>query len=321
MRTHYCGDVTAAAIGQQVTVSGWVHRRRDHGGRDLHRPARPGRPAAGRVRPFVAAVFGAGEKLRSEYVVTVTGKVRPRPQGTVNAKLKTGEVELLATDLNVLNTSETPPFHHDEDVSEELRLKYRYLDLRRGEMLERFRLRHRITQCPAQVPRRQRLHGRRNARAHPHHAGRRAGLHRAQPHAPGPVLRAAPVAAALQADPDDVRLRPVLPDRALLPRRGPARRPPARVHPDRHRNLLHGRAPVHGDHGDDDPHAVQGRRRHRAAAAAPHDLRGGHRALRHRPARPQHPAGAGRGGRPDDAASSSRSSPAPPRTRTAASPR
>jgi aspartyl-tRNA synthetase len=147
MRTHYCGDVTAALVGQQVTVSGWVHRRRDHGGVifiDL-------RDREGLLQvvfdPSAPAVFSAGEKLRSEFVVTVTGTVRPRPQGTVNAKLKTGEVELLAGDLTVLNTSETPPFHHDEDVSEELRLKYRYLDLRRGEMLERFRLRHRITRA------------------------------------------------------------------------------------------------------------------------------------------------------------------------------
>ena len=147
MRTHYCGDVTAALVGQQVTVSGWVHRRRDHGGVifiDL-------RDREGLLQvvfdPSAPAVFSAGEKLRSEFVVTVTGTVRPRPQGTVNAKLKTGEVELLAADLTVLNTSETPPFHHDEDVSEELRLKYRYLDLRRGEMLERFRLRHRITKA------------------------------------------------------------------------------------------------------------------------------------------------------------------------------
>jgi len=145
MRTHYCGDVTAKAIGQDVTVSGWVHRRRDHGGVvfiDL-------RDREGLLQVVFdpsSPVFTAGEKLRSEYVVTVTGKVRPRPAGTVNPKLKTGEVELLAADLKVLNTAETPPFHHDEEVSEELRLKYRYLDLRRGEMLERFRLRHRLTQ-------------------------------------------------------------------------------------------------------------------------------------------------------------------------------
>jgi aspartyl-tRNA synthetase len=145
MRSHYCGEVTAASIGQDITVSGWVHRRRDHGGVifiDL-------RDREGLLQvvfdPSLPAVFSTGEKLRSEFVVTVTGKVRPRPAGTVNAKLKTGEVELLAAELTVLNTSETPPFHHDEDASEEVRLKYRYLDLRREQMLAHFRLRHRIT--------------------------------------------------------------------------------------------------------------------------------------------------------------------------------
>ncbi|MEZ5566304.1 MAG: amino acid--tRNA ligase-related protein, partial [Gammaproteobacteria bacterium] len=147
MRTHYCGEVTAAAVGQEVTASGWVHRRRDHGGVifiDL-------RDREGLLQvvfdPSSAEVFAAGEKLRSEFVVTVTGLVRPRPQGTVNSKLKTGEVEVLATALTVLNTSETPPFHQDEDTSEEVRLKYRYLDLRREEMQSRFRLRHRLTQA------------------------------------------------------------------------------------------------------------------------------------------------------------------------------
>ena len=148
MRSHYCGDLNAAAIGQEVTVAGWVHRRRDHGGvifidlRDregllqvVFDPATP------------AAVFAAGERLRSEFVVTVKGRIRHRPEGTVNAKLPTGEVELLASELTVLNTSETPPFHHDEPVSEEVRLRYRYLDLRREEMQARLRLRHRVTRA------------------------------------------------------------------------------------------------------------------------------------------------------------------------------
>jgi aspartyl-tRNA synthetase len=146
MRTHYCGQVNAAAVGQEVTVAGWVHRRRDHGGVifiDL-------RDREGLLQlvfnPGTAAVFAAAERLRSEFVVQVTGQVRRRPDGTVNPKLASGEVELVASALNVLATAETPPFHHDEDVSEELRLKYRYLDLRREEMLGRFRLRHRITQ-------------------------------------------------------------------------------------------------------------------------------------------------------------------------------
>jgi aspartyl-tRNA synthetase len=146
MRTHYCGQVNAAAIGHEVTVAGWVHRRRDHGGVifiDL-------RDREGLLQvvfnPSAGDVFTAGERLRSEYVVQVTGTVRHRPEGTVNPKLASGEVELVATALTVLNTAETPPFHHDEEVAEDLRLKYRYLDLRREEMTRRLRLRHKVTQ-------------------------------------------------------------------------------------------------------------------------------------------------------------------------------
>jgi aspartyl-tRNA synthetase len=146
MRTHYCGQVNAAAIGHEVTVAGWVHRRRDHGGVifiDL-------RDREGLLQvvfnPGAGDVFAAGERLRSEYVVRVTGAVRLRPEGTVNPKLASGEVELVATALTVLNISETPPFHHDEEVAEDLRLKYRYLDLRREEMTRRLRLRHKVTQ-------------------------------------------------------------------------------------------------------------------------------------------------------------------------------
>jgi aspartyl-tRNA synthetase len=146
MRTHYCGQVNTAAVGHEVTVAGWVHRRRDHGGVifiDL-------RDREGLLQvvfnPGAGEVFAAGEKLRSEYVVRVTGTVRPRPEGTVNPKLASGGVELVAAALTVLNTSETPPFHHDEEVAEDLRLKYRYLDLRREEMTRRLRLRHKVTQ-------------------------------------------------------------------------------------------------------------------------------------------------------------------------------
>ena len=145
MRTHYCGEVNANAIGQEVAVAGWVHRRRDHGGvifvdlRDreglLQVVFDPDRPE----------IFATAERVRGEYVLAVKGKVRPRPDGTVNTKLPSGEVEVLATELEVLNAAETPPFHHDEHAHEDLRLRYRYLDLRREEMTERIRLRHQIT--------------------------------------------------------------------------------------------------------------------------------------------------------------------------------
>jgi aspartyl-tRNA synthetase len=147
MRSHYCGHVNRAEIGRTVTVAGWVHRRRDHGGVifiDL-------RDREGLLQvvfdPDRAEMFKEAERLRGEYVLTVEGTVRARPQGTVNPNLASGEVEVLAKKLTVLARAKTPPFHHDEPVSEELRLKYRYLDLRREPMLKNLRLRHAATRA------------------------------------------------------------------------------------------------------------------------------------------------------------------------------
>jgi aspartyl-tRNA synthetase len=147
MRSHYCGQVNSSAIGREVTVAGWVHRRRDHGGVifiDL-------RDREGLLQvvfdPDRAEMFAEAERLRSEYVLQVEGRVRERPAGTVNPSLPSGEVEMLATKLTVLARAKTPPFHHDEPASEELRLKYRYLDLRREPMLRNLRLRHAVTRA------------------------------------------------------------------------------------------------------------------------------------------------------------------------------
>jgi len=147
MRSHYCGQVNRAAIGRNITVAGWVHRRRDHGGVifiDL-------RDREGLLQvvfdPDDAQMFAEAERLRSEFVLAVEGKVRDRPPGTVNPALPSGEVELLATKLTVLNKAKTPPFHHDEAASEELRLRYRYLDLRREPMQRNIRLRHTVTRA------------------------------------------------------------------------------------------------------------------------------------------------------------------------------
>ncbi len=146
MRTHYCGEIDANAVGEEVDVAGWVHRRRDHGGVifvDL-------RDREGLLQivfdPDSPEIFAEAERIRGEYVLAVKGRVRPRPEGTVNPKVGTGEIEVLATQLTVLNESETPPFHHDEHAHEDIRLRYRYLDLRREEIAGRIRLRHRITQ-------------------------------------------------------------------------------------------------------------------------------------------------------------------------------
>ena len=145
MRTHYCGQVTEALTGETVRVCGWVQRRRDHGGVifiDL-------RDREGLLQivfdPDNAETFAAAERLRSEYVVQITGLVRGRPEGTINANLSTGRIEVLARSLELLNRSETPPFQLDDDsVGEEARLKYRYVDLRRPLMQKNLRLRHEV---------------------------------------------------------------------------------------------------------------------------------------------------------------------------------
>lgn len=146
MRTDYCGQLNVSHLDREVTLVGWAHRRRDHGGVifiDL-------RDREGRVQvvfdPDTEETFATAERVRSEYVLQVRGRVRRRPEGTENPDLPTGEVEVLGKELTILNTAETPPFHLDDDtVSEEHRLRYRYIDLRRPEMLERMRLRSRIT--------------------------------------------------------------------------------------------------------------------------------------------------------------------------------
>ena len=143
-RTDYCGRIDRRFLGQTVTLTGWVHRRRDHGGVifiDL-------RDRDGLVQivcdPDRAATFATGETLRHEYCIAVTGRVRPRPEGTVNPNLVSGEIEVLAHEIEVLNASLTPPFQvDDENLSETVRLEHRVLDLRRPQMQKNLILRHR----------------------------------------------------------------------------------------------------------------------------------------------------------------------------------
>ena len=147
-RTRTCGSLRKADIGATVSLAGWVNRRRDHGGLvfiDL-------RDREGIVQtvfnPEISpAALKIAEQLRSEFVVTLTGKVSPRPAGTENSKLPTGEVEVIINEAEILNTSNTPPFYINEEVEvdENVRLKYRYLDLRRQRMKENLMLRHRVT--------------------------------------------------------------------------------------------------------------------------------------------------------------------------------
>ena len=146
MRSHYCGQVSEELIDQEITLCGWVNRRRDHGGVifvDL-------RDREGLVQvvfdPDREKVFALAERIRNEYVLQVKGRVRARDEATINEKLATGRIEVLGLELVVLNTAETPPFQLDEDdVHDDLRLRYRYIDLRRDEMRERMRLRHQVT--------------------------------------------------------------------------------------------------------------------------------------------------------------------------------
>lgn len=147
MRTHYCGELTSAAVGEQVELYGWVHRRRDHGGvifLDV-------RDRTGIVQvvydPDTVDSFAKAENVRNEFVLRISGKVRPRMEGTVNPNMVTGEIEVLGSELEILNSAQTPPFQLDEhsDAGEDVRLKYRYMDLRRPEMQQRLQQRARIT--------------------------------------------------------------------------------------------------------------------------------------------------------------------------------
>jgi len=145
MRTDYCGLIDKRFLGQTVTLFGWVHRRRDHGGVifiDL-------RDREGLVQvvidPDTPATFATADRARNEFVIKVEGKVRPRPQGTVNPNLRSGEIEVLALQIEILNPSLTPPFQlDDENLSENVRLEYRVIDLRRPEMQRNLRLRYKV---------------------------------------------------------------------------------------------------------------------------------------------------------------------------------
>src|SRR3989442_1528671 len=145
MRTHYCGELSAALVDRSVTLCGWAHRRRDHGGVifiDLR-----DREGLAQVvcHPDRAAAFQAAERVRNEFVLRVTGKVRRRPEGMVNPELRSGEIEVLAHEVEILNPSAPLPFQLDDDnLSENTRLTHRVLDLRREPMQKNLRLRYRV---------------------------------------------------------------------------------------------------------------------------------------------------------------------------------
>jgi len=147
MRSHYCGHLNESHIDQTVTLCGWVHRRRDHGGvifldlRDREGIAQVV------VDPDTEEAFANADRVRSEFVIRLTGRVRNRPEGTTNPEMPTGMIEVLGKELEILNASETPPFQLDEhtNVGEDVRLKYRYMDLRRPEIQNRLAFRSKVT--------------------------------------------------------------------------------------------------------------------------------------------------------------------------------
>ena len=135
MRTHNCGVINEDLVDNEVTLCGWVHRRRDHGGvifidlRDVKGIAQVV------IDPDTPSSFSLAETVRSEYVLRITGKVRLRPKGTINEDMVTGRVEVLVKDLNILNEAKTPPFQlDDQHIHDDTRLKYRYIDLRTERM-------------------------------------------------------------------------------------------------------------------------------------------------------------------------------------------
>ncbi|MBQ13286.1 MAG: aspartate--tRNA ligase [Gammaproteobacteria bacterium] len=147
MRSHYCGDLNENFVDQEVTLCGWVHRRRDHGG-VIFLDVRDREGIAQVVYdPDTVESFAIAEGVRNEFVIQVAGRVRLRPEGTINEDMPTGKIEVLGKKLTVLNTASTPPIQLDEhaEVGEDIRLRYRYIDLRRPEMAERLRFRSKVT--------------------------------------------------------------------------------------------------------------------------------------------------------------------------------
>ena len=240
-RTHMCGALRSSDAGKKAVLMGWVNKRRDHGSLlfiDLR--DRTGITQVVFNADRDAAIHEKAGTLRNEYVIAVIGTVKLRDANTINPNMPTGEVELVAEELRILNESKLPPFLPSDTAltNEETRLKYRYIDLRRDvmqfniETAAQGREGHPRLSFGAGILRN------RNSLHDALHARRRARLSCPQPRAAWNVLRAAAIAADVQADPHDLRLRQIFSDRPLLPRRRPARRPPARVHPDRSGDVL-----------------------------------------------------------------------------------
>lgn len=218
MRTNYCGLTTEALLGQTVTLCGWVHRRRDHGGIifiDM-------RDREGLVQivcdPDRPDVFKIAESIRNEYCLRVTGTVRARPEGTVNENLTSGHIEVFCETLEVLNPSVTPPFQlDDEHLSETTRLTHRVLDLRRPQMQNNLRLRYKVAMEVRKYLDANGFIDIETPMLTKSTAGGGTRLSRAVACESGGVFRIAAVSTAFQAIADGCRFRPLLPDYKVFP--------------------------------------------------------------------------------------------------------
>ena len=228
-RSHTCGALRASDIGNDVRLSGWCHRVRDHGG-VLFIDLRDHYGITQVVADPDSPAFKVAETLRSEWVVRIDGKVRRRPEGTVNPDLPTGEVEVYIREIEVLGrAAELPmPVFGEQEYPEDIRLRYRFLDLRREHLHRNIMKRGAVIELVAPADERAGLLRIPDPDSHGFVAGRRARFSGALAPASRQVLRAAAGAAAIQAADHDFRLRPVFSDRAVLSRRRRARRPLAR---------------------------------------------------------------------------------------------
>jgi hypothetical protein len=283
-RTHHCNALSAGDMGKEVVLMGWVLRRRDHGGVifiDLR--DREGITQVVFNPEINPDVHAKAHALRSEFVLGIRGRVEPRPDGMINPKLPTGEIEVLVDELKILNPAKTPPFMIEDnvEVSEALRLKNRHLDLRRPPLQRNIITRHKASasvrrflddngflDIETPVLTKSTPEGARDylvpSRVNP-------GQFYALPQSPQLFKQLA----------HGFRVRPLLPDRALLPGRGSAGRPTAGVHPDRYGNVLCGRGRPHGDQRRHDGQPVQrGCQPDAAPAFSPAHLRRGPGSLR-----------------------------------------
>ena len=209
LKDRNCGELRSEHAGQLVTLAGWVNRRRDLGGLvfiDLR--DRDGITQVVANPEISAEAFRLANQSRPEFVLQIRGIVRERPEGMQNPEMPTGGVEVVAQEIKVLNSAKTPPFliNREEEEAESLRLKYRYLDLRRSRMQRNMLIRHRAVKFIRDFLDERRLYRNRNAHLVQEHARRRTGLSGAQPGPSWQILRAAPEPAAAQAAADGGRV-------------------------------------------------------------------------------------------------------------------